>query len=228
VEAQIPVSDGSQVDKHYFDQAYRNYELQNPPRKLDYYLAQIEARVLAGSKDILDIGCGLGSFLERVDRAHPDWTLAGSDIDLEGVTTTRLRVPRATVHQASAEQDPFPPGSFDIITAWDVIEHVPDLGAVASAVTRMLRPRGLFMFVVPVYDGVTGPLIRRLDKDPTHIHKQSRAEWVAWARRHFGDVEWHGVVRYLVGRSYLHLPTSRFRGQTPAILVGARNLDDGR
>ena len=222
------MSDRSQVDKHYFDRAYRNYELQNPPRKLDYYLAQIEGRLPEGSKDILDVGCGLGSFLERADRAHPDWTLAGSDIDDEGVTTTRIRVPRAIVHQASAEHHPFPPDSFDIITAWDVIEHVPDLGAVASAVARMLRPRGLFMFVVPVYDGVTGPLIRRLDKDPTHIHKQSRAEWVAWAGMHFADVEWHGVVRYLVGRSYLHVPTSRFRGQTPAIMVAARNRDDGR
>lgn len=222
------MSDRLQLGKQYFDLAYRNYELQNPPRKLDYYLAQIEARVPEGSKDILDIGCGLGSFLERADRAHPDWTLAGSDIDVQGVTTTQLRVPRATVHRASAEDDPFPQASFDIITAWDVIEHVPDLGAVASAVTRMLRPRGLFMFVVPVYDGVTGPLIRWLDKDPTHIHKQSRAEWVAWASRHFSDVDWHGVVRYLVGRSYLHVPTSRFRGQTPAIMVAARNRDTNR
>ena len=220
------MSDGSQVDKQYFDLAYRDYELQNPPRKLDYYLAQIEARVPGGSKDMLDIGCGLGSFLERANRAHPDWTLAGSDIDVQGVTTTRLRVPRATVYEASAENDPFPPASFDIVTAWDVIEHVPDLGAVASAVTQMLRPRGLFMFVVPVYDGVTGPLIRWLDKDPTHIHKQSRAEWIAWASTHFGGVEWHGVVRYLVGRSYLHVSTSRFRGQTPAIMVAARKRDD--
>lgn len=206
-------------DTRYFDLAYRDYELQNPPHKLDHYLAQVDARVEDGPKDLLDIGCGLGSFLERAELVHPDWTLAGSDIDLEGVSTTQDRVPRATIVQATAEQAPFSADSFDVITAWDVIEHIPHLSAVASEVSRMLRPRGLFMFVVPVFDGITGPIIRRLDKDPTHIHKQSRDNWVGWATSHFDDVEWHGLVRYLVGTTYLHRPSTRFRGQTPAILV---------
>ena len=207
---------------HYFDQVYRDYELQNPERKLDHYLDRIDARTSSGPKDLLDIGCGLGSFLARAAHRHPDWTFFGTDIEAEAISQTGGRLPEGTIVQASAEQTPFAAGSFDIITAWDVFEHVPDLGAVASSVSQMLRPRGLLVFVVPVYDGVTGPVIRRLDKDTTHLHKWSRQDWVDWATSRFGDVEWHGLLRYLVGRTYLHIPTVRARRHTPAILVSCR------
>jgi len=207
---------------HYFDKAYRDYGLQNPAYKLDHYLDQIDALVPPGPKDLLDLGCGLGSFLGRAATRHPDWTFAGSDIEEEAVSQTRHRVPGAKVVQGSAQEALFPDHSFDIVTAWDVLEHVPDLDAVTSSVSRMLRPGGLFVFVVPVYDGVTGPLIRRLDKDPTHIHKWSRVQWASWANQRFNRVKWHGLVRYLVGRRYLHMPTALARRHTPAILVSCR------
>jgi ubiquinone/menaquinone biosynthesis C-methylase UbiE len=206
----------------YFDQAYRDYRLQNPARKLDHYLDVIDTHVPPGPKSLLDIGCGLGAFVERAAERHPDWSLAATDIDIEAVAETRRQIPKATILMASAEEAPFTSASFDVITAWDVFEHVPDVDAAARSVTHMLKPGGLLVFVVPVYDGVTGPLIRRLDKDPTHVHKLSRATWVDWARDRFGEVEWHGLLRYLVGRTYIHITTARLRRHTPAILVSCR------
>ena len=101
---------------HYFDQAYRNYELQNPEHKLDHYLDQIDERTGPGPKDLLDIGCGLGSFLARAAHRHADWTFAGTDIEGEAISQTGRRLPKATIVQASGEQAPFPVDSFDIIT----------------------------------------------------------------------------------------------------------------
>jgi ubiquinone/menaquinone biosynthesis C-methylase UbiE len=207
---------------HYFDRAYRNYELQNPERKLDHYLDQIDERIGPGPKGLLDIGCGLGSFLERAAHRHPEWSFAGTDIEKEAIAQTRRRLPHATIALGSAEQAAFPAATFDIITAWDVFEHIPDLEAAATSVSRMLRPGGLLAFVVPVYDGVTGPVIRQLDKDPTHIHLWSRQEWIDWATDRFEAVQWHGLLRYLIGHRYLHLPTVRARRHTPAILVSCR------
>lgn len=207
---------------HYFDEAYRDYRLQNPARKLDHYLDAIDARVGPGSKSLLDIGCGLGAFLERAAERHPDWSLAATDIDLEAVAETQRLVPAATVLRGSAEEALFAGESFDVITAWDVFEHVPDLHGATKSVTHMLKPGGLLVFVVPVYDGVTGPVIRRLDKDPTHVHKLSRAAWIEWARHTFVDAEWHGLVRYLLGRTYIHFTTTYLRSHTPAILVSCR------
>ena len=66
-------------------------------------------------------------------------------------------------------------------------------------------------------------IIRRLDRDPTHLHKWPRQRWLDWAARHFSVVEWSGIVRYLLpGGYYLHLVTRLFRRHAPAIIVIAR------
>src|SRR5262249_22002624 len=115
------------------------------------------------------------------------------------------------------------PGPFDVITAFDVIEHIPSLDAVAASVHRLLGPSGHFVFVVPVYDGVTGPLIRMLDKDETHVHKDSRDFWLAWASRNFTVIESYGCWRSLgPGFGSVHHPTGFWRRSTPAIGAVAR------
>lgn len=87
----------------------------------------------------------------------------------------------------------------------------------------MLKPGGLFLFVVPVYDGVTGKIVNRLDRDPTHIHKRGRDFWLQWASEGLEILDWHGIFRYLVaGRWYAHLPTRRLRRQASAILVACQ------
>ena len=136
----------------YFDRAYRDYKAQNSPRKTDHYLDQIEALVAPGRHDLLDIGCGLGSFLRRATERFPNWSLYGSDIELSAVEATQQLVSAATIVRASATESPFPAGSFDVVTAWDVIEHVPDRDAVAASVSQMLRPGGLLRLHDLVYD----------------------------------------------------------------------------
>lgn len=210
---------GSTAANGYFDSAYRDYEAQNSARKLDHYLDHIDDRVSEGRKVLLDVGCGLGSFAAAAAERHPDWDIAASDLDLEAVETTARRVPGARVVQSTATENPFPDASFDIVTAWDVIEHVHDRDAAANAILRMLKPGGLWVFVVPVYDGITGPIIRRLDKDPTHVHKLGRDDWIGWAEQRVVSVEWHGLVRYLLGSQYIHMWSNQFRRHTPAILV---------
>ncbi len=208
----------------YFDGAYRDYEGQNPPAKLDHYLDVIAARSPSSSQRILDLGCGRGLFLERASSRFPCWVLSGMDPDPDGVAATQKRVVCGTICLGTAEAIPFPADSFDIVSAWDVLEHVPRLDAALSEIKRCLRPGGVLAVVVPVYDGITGPVIRRLDRDPTHVHKQSRGFWVDLLGEHFDDLEWHGIHRFLITRSmYLHRPTARLRRATAAILATATN-----
>lgn len=207
---------------NYFDTAYRDYESQNPPAKLDHYLDVIVTRSPTVEPSLLDVGCGRGAFLERASSRFPAWDLFGTDIDAEGVSTTEVRVPGATIRRGDAGDIPFPPESFDVIAAWDVLEHVSDLDVALSEIRRCLKPAGLLTIVVPVYDGVTGPLVRLLDRDPTHIHKMSRDLWVSIINEHFDDLEWHGIHRYLLTRAlYLHRPTRRMRRAAGAILISA-------
>jgi hypothetical protein len=79
------------------------------------------------------------------------------------------------------------------------------------------------VFVVPVYDGPLGWLVRRLDKDPTHVHKMPRNFWLEWAARTFEVVEWLGTYRYLTPLGvYVHFASRRLRRWSPAVAVAAR------
>lgn len=206
----------------YFNSAYRDYEGQNPTRKLDHYLEAITQRLSVPAPRLLDLGCGRGPFLERAALRFPEWSLSGIDVDEDALAEASRRVPAADLRTASAEQIPLPDSSFDVITAWDALEHVPDLEKAVSEIQRCLAPGGQVAIVVPVYDGLTGPLVRRLDRDETHLHKESRAFWVDLIQESFDGVEWHGIYRYLLpnGR-YIHRPTTWLRGSAPAILMSA-------
>jgi ubiquinone/menaquinone biosynthesis C-methylase UbiE len=211
----------------YYSDNYRNYEDQNPPRKLDHYLGEIERAISTADPKVLDVGCGLGSFLKHAASKKPTWRLYGTEMRKEPVEhlSDEMRG-SALIRQGSAEQRVFENQTFDVITAWDVLEHLEDPSATLSELKSWLTPAGVLLFVVPVYDGVTGPLIRTLDKDPTHLHKTSRDFWVEMASAQFPHVQWHGIFRYLVRSGwYVHVPTHRLRRMSPAILVSCRSND---
>lgn len=214
------MADAGAFERAYFEANYRDYERQNPPRKLAFYRGLVERAVQGVARPrVLDVGCAFGAFLGALD---PRWERCGADVSAYAIERARAAHRDIAFAQGAATEIPFP-GPFDAITAFDVIEHVPDLERVAAAVRAKLTEAGHFIFVVPVYDGVTGPAIRLLDHDETHVHKRSRAFWLRWADEHFTLVEWWGVLRYLLpGGAYLHRPTRAFRGATPAIAAVAR------
>jgi len=204
----------------YFERTYRNYEQQNPPRKMKFYRDLVAEATRAVSKPrVLDVGCAFGTFLSHLDTS---WDLYGIDVSDYAVSKARENLPHAHLACSSAMDIPFQE-SFDVITAFDVIEHLPDLDRTAASISSKLALNGSFIFAVPVYDGPLGPIVRALDHDATHVHKESREFWLTWARRHFGVEDWQGILRYLLpGGVYVHWPTRVARRWTPAIVVSAR------
>ncbi len=204
----------------YFGQYYADYERQNPPGKMKFYRCLAEQCVgNAPRARLLDVGCAFGKFLAA---ANPSWERFGSDVSEFAIARAQASFPDIAFCVSSATELPFE-GLFDVITAFDTIEHVSALDQVANAVRGKLQARGHFIFVVPVYDGLTGPFIRLLDKDPTHVHKCSRDFWLQWTESNFQLLEWWGIFRYLFpGGYYLHAPTRLLRQHTPAIAVTAQ------
>jgi len=85
------------------------------------------------------------------------------------------------------------------------MEHTDNLAGSLKKIKSWLKPGGLLIVVVPVYDGVFGTIGGWLDKDVTHVQKLSRWNWLKLFENNFKVLQKQGVIRYsLTGRIYLH------------------------
>jgi SAM-dependent methyltransferase len=145
---------------------------------------------------------GLGLFLETIGS---EYDCAGCDVNTFGVEQTRGRTGLERLHVGSTETLSLEPAP-DVVVAWDVLEHLPDLDGALRTIHTHLAAGGHLIGVVPVYDGPLGWLVHWLDKDPTHVTKQSRRFWLRkLAGSGFAVREWGGILRRLVGSHYVHL-----------------------
>jgi SAM-dependent methyltransferase len=98
---------------------------------------------------ILDMGCAGGVTLQALHRdgyRH----VTGIDISPEAIAQCqRIGVTNALLMDAQAPA--FAPGSFDLIIASDVIEHLPEPATALRAWWRLLRPGGLVIALVPAF-----------------------------------------------------------------------------
>jgi SAM-dependent methyltransferase len=99
---------------------------------------------LEGSR-ILDVGCGIGTYVRRLRElsAH----VYGVDIDERNVRRGSLSLPNLAL--AASEQMPFPDNSFDVILLHEVIEHVSDDRATLQEACRVVRPGGKIVIYAP-------------------------------------------------------------------------------
>jgi SAM-dependent methyltransferase len=98
---------------------------------------------------ILDIGCSSGGFLSTMKGSG--WKLYG--IEMEESTAQRARsTTGAEVFLGDAVAAPFPPASFDVITCFDVLEHVYAPRHFLAKVLEWLKPGGIFYAMMPNID----------------------------------------------------------------------------
>jgi SAM-dependent methyltransferase len=96
---------------------------------------------------ILDIGCGTGANLEMLSQFGE---AEGVDVSADALAFCRQRGLQ-NVRQGEAEHLPFEDGSFDLVTALDVVEHLDDDVAGLSEMRRILRPGGYALLFVPAF-----------------------------------------------------------------------------
>lgn len=213
----------------YYAENYADYERQTSPRKLAFYMEIVRTWVPRGSR-LHELGTGMGHFLER---ACEDYLCSGSDVNAHGVVEAQRRAPRATLTEGSCEVIPASPPP-QAVVAWDVLEHLPSLDAGLGTIHERLADGGLLIAVVPVYDGPLGRIVEWLDRDPTHVSKLGRRDWLgALERNGFETLAWGGILRRLVGgRWYLHLvwprPLLRWIGSAVWIVARRRPVRAGR
>lgn len=111
---------------------------------------------------LLDVGCGTGAFLQYATRALPEARAEGIEIDRERAEQARAANPDARIHQGDAlEVAESIEGPFDLITLWDVFEHVTAPTRLLAALGRALAPGG-FLYVQTIHERSLVPAAGRL------------------------------------------------------------------
>ncbi len=105
---------------------------------------------------LLDVGCGLGFLLVRAQQAG--WRVRGCDTSQAWVQTANARVGAGVASVGELKDAIAPDERFEVITAWDVIEHVHDpLGFLADLASRLAPGGQIFLrtpnlaYVLPLY-----------------------------------------------------------------------------
>ena len=109
-------------------------------------LIRREANLPAKAR-ILEIGCGTGHNLSMLSGfGHVD----GLELDDEAAALSEKRLGRKVMRSPLPELDQVP-DNYDLIGAFDVIEHIEDDHAALAAIATKLKPGGKFMMTVPAH-----------------------------------------------------------------------------
>ncbi len=96
---------------------------------------------------LLDIGCGTGDFLKTA--SDKSWQVLGIEPNEQARTIANVKTNNSVFDLEKLDQ--LKDNSFDVITLWHVLEHLPNLDQQLSTLKRLLKPNGAIIIAVPNY-----------------------------------------------------------------------------
>jgi SAM-dependent methyltransferase len=125
------------------------------------------AEDLGGRRSVLEIGCGTGLFLERLVREDPSRSAVGLERNPDAMGVARqkgLRVEARSVEEFAPDHAE----RFDVVCAFQVLEHLATPDAFLKAAFHCLRPGGLCLLSVPNREGFTRHTVNDFGNMPPH------------------------------------------------------------
>ena len=97
------------------------------------------------TKELLDIGCGTGDFL--LAAKNSGWIITGIEPDLRARTIANQKTGNRVHDKVVLEK--LSESTFDVVTLWHVLEHLPDLDKQIKIISSLLKPCGTMIVAVP-------------------------------------------------------------------------------
>lgn len=208
--------------------AYINYELDKPVivRNMKKFLAQIQKRKPSGT--LLDVGCAYGYFVELARDAGYD--AYGFDPSEYAIAQAKKLVGRAAVQEGTVQDVSYKPNSFDVITLFDVFEHLQDPVADLMKLRSLLKDDGIIVIATGNTDSAASKIFGRrwtFYIPPQHLSFFNKSNISSFlVRIGLKAIAWFGIGKWLSLDYILHLAKttgeSRFASYVHSAIRGSR------
>jgi len=200
MEIQRPPSGNDLFDAGYLD--WKGWDLTQfaalSARERNYFQQEVAALPKQQIRRALDVGFGLGAFLAF--GRERNWQMSGTEASLELVEAARIAGFDAYPADGLAS---LPAGEFDLITCFDVLEHIPlpDMTAFLLTLKARLSPGGVMLCRFPNGDSPFGRAFQ--NGDPTHctVLGEARVNHVA-RQAGLQVIRFAGEARPTIDRSW--------------------------
>jgi len=153
-----------------YEDYYEGHDNSTPEfaaRRLDEIVKTFEP--FRQNNRLLDVGCGAGSMLEA--GLKNNWQAEGVEVSKSGVDY--LHSKGFKFFFGTLQEAKFPDNHFDVITAVEILEHIPAPQGLLEEIARILRSGGLFFATTPHSKGISARLLGTrwsTIAPPEHIH----------------------------------------------------------
>lgn len=222
----------SEIPSHYpptylgeIEQRLREFEDGTLQRSRSWLEETAKARLVerfVTCGKILDVACGDGKFLWALDSRS--WEPFGVDFSAAVMELVRNRLPGIRLVSGDIFNSALEPASFEVLTFWHALEHLPDTRRVLARAAALLRKGGTLVVSVPNLDSIQADLFRRhwypFDDVPRHLYHFSgrslgiflaEAGFEVRARRRYSP----RITRHSLKHSALNWSMDQFRSPLP-------------
>jgi len=142
------------AERHYREGVYAEYARARPLKLATFRRRLALIRRHAPGRRLLDLGAACGFMLEAALEAGFD--PSGIEFSAEAIG---LAAPEVRGRITRGDINDLPPGAFDVITAFDILEHAQDPLQTLRAWADRLRPGGILALTTPDTDSLLGKLM---------------------------------------------------------------------
>ena len=136
-------------------------------------IASAVRRYFPEARTFLEVGCGTGQVTGALQRACPALSFTASEAFREGLMAAERKAPDAELVQADVQRLPWEE-EFDVVGAFDVLEHIADDAGAIAQIVRAVNPGGGVIVTVPQHPWLWSPL----DDYSHHERRYTRAALV--------------------------------------------------
>ncbi len=142
-------------ETYLLEERIRTYSSRYKHFKKRYQRQLRDIKIFKYGGRLLDIGCNIGLFLNEARTAGFDTTGVELNADCAEYARTHFKL---NVYSDYLHNIAFEAGSFDVVTMYDVLEHIPDLHGILDEIRRILKTDGMLIVQSPNIDSLMAEL----------------------------------------------------------------------